>query len=168
VRAFRGAGNCVISLCGARSHAHVIFEQELREAANHSLWATEDGSKGFKGNVLDLMRTWRSRFEDDLHAAHVIGPIRMMQAVSQLTREWQVRTFASLNPIMIDGTGMCGGCRVMVDGRSRFACVDGPEFDAHKVDFADLAVRNSAYASHERVALEDHECRIGLGQNSQS
>jgi glutamate synthase (NADPH/NADH) small chain len=168
VRAFRDAGNRVISLCGARSRAQMIFERELAEASAEAWWATEDGSKGHRGNVLDLMRVWRAGYAGEIHAAHVIGPIRMMEAVSRLTGEWNVRTFASLNPIMIDGTGMCGGCRVLVGGHSRFACVDGPEFDAHEVNFADLAVRNSAYLSQERAARDDHQCRIRLGQNSQA
>jgi ferredoxin--NADP+ reductase len=86
----------------------------------------------------------------------------MMRAAANLTREWGVRTFASLNPIMIDGTGMCGGCRVTVGGKVRFACVEGPEFDAHQVDFDELALRTSAYRSQERQALAEHQCRIGL------
>jgi ferredoxin--NADP+ reductase len=87
----------------------------------------------------------------------------MMRAAAALTREWGVPTLASLNPIMVDGTGMCGGCRVTVDGKVRFACVEGPEFDAHKVDFDELTRRTRAYLSEERQALEQHLCRIGLG-----
>jgi ferredoxin--NADP+ reductase len=86
-----------------------------------------------------------------------------MRAASALTREWGVRTFASLNPVMIDGTGMCGGCRITVGDKVRFACVEGPEFDAHQVDFDELARRNRAYLEHERRVLQDHQCRIGLG-----
>jgi len=92
----------------------------------------------------------------------VIGPIPLMRAASQLTREWNVHTVASLNPIMVDGTGMCGGCRVSVGGKAVFACVDGPEFDAHQVDFEQLALRNRAYVTEEALARERHECLIGL------
>jgi glutamate synthase (NADPH/NADH) small chain len=152
-RAFRQAGNRVTALCGARSTAHMILEQELRAAVDELRWATDDGSGEFKGNVVDLMRAWRAEQPAAPDAAHVIGPIPMMRAAAALTREWGTPTFASLNPIMVDGTGMCGGCRVSVDGKVKFACVDGPEFDAHQVDFDDLARRNTAYVAQEKLAL---------------
>jgi glutamate synthase (NADPH/NADH) small chain len=152
-RAFREAGNHVTALCGARSVAHIILDGELRSAADEVFWSTDDGSGEFHGTVVDLMREWRNRHRDAPDVAHVIGPIPMMRAAAALTREWGVRTFASVNPIMVDGTGMCGGCRVAVAGTIRFACVDGPEFDAHEVDFDDLARRNRAYAEQERAAL---------------
>jgi ferredoxin--NADP+ reductase len=107
------------------------------------------------------MRAWGGH--EGLGAAHVIGPIPMMKYAAALTREWGVPTYASLNPVMIDGTGMCGGCRVTVGGKVRFACVEGPEFDAHQVDFEELARRNRAYVEHERRVMEEHQCRIGLG-----
>jgi len=88
---------------------------------------------------------------------YAIGPMPMMRAVAELTEPYNIKTLVSLNPVMIDGTGMCGGCRVMVDGKTRFACVDGPEFDAHLVDFDSLILRNRAYAAEERVALERFE-----------
>ncbi len=159
--AFRRAGNHVTAICGARSVKHIILDEELRSAANEVLWSTDDGSNGFRGNVVDLMRTWYDE-ENSPKLAHVIGPIPMMRAAAGLTREWGVPTFASLNPIMIDGTGMCGGCRVTVGGKVRFACVEGPEFDAHQVDFDELARRNRAYGEFERQALKGHECLIGL------
>ena len=152
--AFRQAGNRVIALCGARSTAHIILDRELRSAADQVLWSTDDGSGDFHGTVVDLMRAWRSRHPHPPALVHAIGPIPMMRAAAALTREWNVRTFASLNPIMVDGTGMCGGCRVAVDGKVRFACVDGPEFDAHQVDFDDLARRTRAYLEQERIALQ--------------
>jgi glutamate synthase (NADPH/NADH) small chain len=160
-RAFRQAGNQVTALCGARSAAQIIFEKELEAVADEVLWSTDDGSHGFHGTVVALMRSWKARQAKDPGAAHVIGPIPMMRAAAELTREWKVRTFASLNPIMIDGMGMCGGCRVTVGSKVRFACVDGPEFDAHAVDFDELARRTSAYRQQERVS-EEHACRIGL------
>jgi ferredoxin--NADP+ reductase len=163
-RAFRQAGNRVVALCGARSTAHIILDQELRAAADEVQWATDDGSGFFHGNVVELMRAWKKESGATPGAAHVIGPIPMMRAAAALTREWGVATFASLNPIMVDGTGMCGGCRVSVGGKVRFACVDGPEFDAHQVDFDELTRRNRAYLSQERQVLDQHLCRVGLGQ----
>jgi len=162
-RAFRSAGNHVTALCGARSAAHIILDEELRSAADEVYWSTDDGTAGFHGNVVELMRWWRERQPAPPDVVHVIGPIPMMRAAAGCTREWNVPTYASLNPIMIDGTGMCGGCRVTVGGKVRFACVEGPEFDAHQVDFDELARRTSAYRPQERQALERHECRIGLG-----
>ncbi len=152
-RAFRDAGNRVTALCGARSTSHMILDAELRAAVDDLRWATDDGSGEFKGNVVELMRAWRAENGNAPDAVHVIGPIPMMRAAANLTREWGTRTFASLNPVMVDGTGMCGGCRVAVDGKVKFACVDGPEFDAHLVDFDDLARRNTAYIAQEKLAL---------------
>jgi glutamate synthase (NADPH/NADH) small chain len=163
-RAFRKAGNRVTALCGARSAAQIILDAELREAAEEVLWATDDGSAGFHGTVVDLMRDWKRSQTSIVNAAHVIGPIPMMRAAAEVTREWNLPTFASLNPIMVDGTGMCGGCRVTVGGQVKFACVDGPEFDAHQVDFDELTRRNRAYLEQERLIRERHECRIGLGK----
>jgi NAD(P)H-flavin reductase len=163
-RAFLEAGNHVTALCGARSSVQIILDAELRSAAHEVLWATDDGSAGLHGTVVDLMRAWRGSNACALGAAHVIGPIPMMRAAAALTREWGVLTYASLNPIMVDGTGMCGGCRVTVGGKARFACVDGPEFDAHQVDFEELTRRTRAYLEQERVSREQHECWVGLGK----
>ncbi len=162
-RAFRAAGNEVTALCGARTKSLIILDKELQSAADEVLWATDDGSAGLHGNVVDLMKAWRSQQSAPPDVAHVIGPIPMMRFSSALTKEWGVKTYASLNPIMVDGTGMCGGCRITEGGKIRFACVDGPEFDAHLVDFDELTRRNRAYVDHERKAREAHECRIGLG-----
>jgi glutamate synthase (NADPH/NADH) small chain len=163
-RAFRKAGNHVIALCGARSSSLIILDEELRAAADEVYWATDDGTAGVHGTVVDLARVWRKGNDCGLGLAHVIGPIPMMRAAAEVTREWGVHTYASLNPIMVDGTGMCGGCRVTVGGKVRFACVDGPEFDAHQVDFDELTRRTRAYLAEERVARERHECSVGLGQ----
>jgi glutamate synthase (NADPH/NADH) small chain len=163
-RAFRNAGNRVTALCGARSTAQIILDAELRTVADEVLWATDDGSAGLHGTVVDLMRAWRASNPGALGTAHVIGPIPMMRAAAAVTREWGVLTYASLNPIMVDGTGMCGGCRVTVGGKVRFACVDGPEFDAHQVDFDELTRRTRAYLDQERVSREQHECSVGLGK----
>ncbi|MBZ5669179.1 MAG: NADPH-dependent glutamate synthase [Acidobacteriia bacterium] len=163
-RAFRRAGNRVTALCGARSAAQIILDAELHAAADEVQWATDDGTAGLHGTVVDLMRAWKAAQSSPVGAAHVIGPIPMMRAAAELTRQWGVPTLASLNPIMVDGTGMCGGCRVTVGDRVRFACVDGPEFDAHKVDFDELTRRTRAYLEQERLTREQHECRIGLGK----
>jgi ferredoxin--NADP+ reductase len=160
--AFRRAGNFVTALCGARSASHIILDEELRGASDELLWATDDGSAGFHGNVVEFMRSWRAARSAPPAVVHVIGPIPMMRAAAHLTREWEVPTYASLNPIMIDGTGMCGGCRITVGGKVRFACVEGPEFDAHQVDFDELIRRTGAYKVQERQAIERHECRVGL------
>jgi ferredoxin--NADP+ reductase len=104
--------------------------------------------------VIDLMRVWRIEQAEPPAVVHITGPIPMMRAAAAMTREWNVPTFASLNPIMVDGTGMCGGCRVTVGGAVRFACVDGPEFDAHRVDFDELARRTGAYREQEHLVLE--------------
>jgi glutamate synthase (NADPH) small chain len=165
-RAFRRAGNHVTALCGARSSAQIVLDEELRKVVDEVMWSTDDGSEGFHGTVVDLMRWWKSRQTEPLGAAHVIGPIPMMRFASEVTREWEVATVASLNPIMVDGTGMCGGCRVTVGGKVRFACVEGPEFDAHTVDFDELARRTRAYVEQERISNEPHECRIGLRRES--
>jgi glutamate synthase (NADPH/NADH) small chain len=163
-RAFRHAGNRVTALCGARSKAQIILDEELRSAADEVEWATDDGSAGLHGTVVDLMKAWKARQPSPVGAAHVIGPIPMMRYSAALTREWGVHTFASLNPIMVDGTGMCGGCRVTVGGKVKFACVDGPEFDAHQVDFDELTRRTRAYLDEERQMREAHACQIGLGK----
>jgi glutamate synthase (NADPH/NADH) small chain len=161
-RAFREAGNHVIAMCGARSTAQMILTEELVSAADEVMWGTDDGSFGFHGNVVQMMRDWKARTGIKPDAVHVIGPIPMMRFTADLTREWDVPTTASLNPIMVDGTGMCGGCRVSVGGKSLFACVDGPEFDAHQVDFEELTRRNRAYLEHEKRAKDAHVCLIGL------
>ena len=163
-RAFRKAGNRVTALCGARSTAQIILDAELRTACDEVQWATDDGSAGMHGTVVDLMRAWKAAQTPPVGAAHVIGPIPMMRYASALTREWGVHTMASLNPIMVDGTGMCGGCRVTVGDKVKFACVDGPEFDAHQVDFEELTRRTRAYLDQERQSREAHACQIGLGQ----
>ena len=157
-RAFGRAGNFVTALCGARSAAQIILDAELRSAAQEVLWSTNDGSAGFPGTVVDLMHAWKAQQASPPGAVHVIGPVPMMRAAADVTRAWGVRTFASLNPIMVDGTGMCGGCRVTVGGRVRFACVDGPEFDAHDVDFEELTRRNRAYL--------EQECKVRAGLSS--
>jgi ferredoxin/flavodoxin---NADP+ reductase len=159
--AFKRAGNRVISIVGARTKELVILEQELRAVSDAVMITTDDGSYADKGFVTDKLRQLiQNGTRIDLVLA--IGPIVMMRAVAELTRKENIRTVVSLNPIMIDGTGMCGGCRVLIDGKSEFACVDGPEFDAHKVDFAVLVQRNGMYRDAEQRSLADYQHTIAV------
>jgi ferredoxin--NADP+ reductase len=154
--AFKRAGNRVISIIGARNKELVILEQELRTVSDILMITTDDGSYADKGFVTDKLRQLiQNGTRIDLVLA--IGPVVMMRAVAELTRKENIRTVVSLNPIMIDGTGMCGGCRVPIDGKSEFACVDGPEFDAHKVNFEVLVQRNSMYRDAEQRSLADYQ-----------
>ncbi len=158
-KAFRHAGNRVTALCGARSESYRILDAELKEAVDELHWATDDGTFGFHGNVVQLLNSLAG--PGTFQEGHVIGPIPMMKAAAEATRTWGLKLHASLNPVMIDGTGMCGGCRVTVGKEVKFACVDGPEFDAHLVDFDELTRRNRAYREMEQEAL-NHKCRVGL------
>ncbi len=151
----------VTSIIGGRSKEWVIFEQELR-ALGAVVVCTDDGSYGRHGFVTDALKDVLEA--GGVSAVYAVGPVPMMRAVANLTRPYGVHTIVSLNPIMIDGTGMCGGCRVSVGGEMKFACVDGPEFDGHQVDFAELADRLGTYRIFEQDALQQHEehCRLGL------
>ncbi len=164
-RALKEAGNKVISILGARSKDLVILEKEMAGISEKTLVTTDDGSTGRKGLVTDAMKDLYSAGEK-LDAIFTIGPIMMMKFVGETSRPYGTPSFASLNPIMLDGTGMCGGCRVEVGGKTRFACVDGPMFDAHQTNFDQLLKRTAAYREHEARSLEhyvkDHQCRIGL------
>jgi ferredoxin--NADP+ reductase len=149
-KALKVAGNKVIAIIGGRNRQLVILEDEMRAFADEVIVTTDDGSYGEKGLVIDPLK----RLVGKIDYVLAIGPIPMMRAVANVTREHNIKTVVSLNPIMVDGTGMCGGCRVLVDGKSQFACVDGPEFDAHQVDFDVLTKRNAMYREAERCALE--------------
>ena len=153
-------GVAVTSIIGGRSREWVILEDELR-AAGEVVTCTDDGSYGRPGFVTDALRDALDAGSVD--AVYAVGPVPMMRAVAELTRGYAVPTVVSLNAIMVDGTGMCGGCRVSIDGETRYACVDGPEFDAHQVDFAALADRLQTYRPFEQQALERREaCKVGL------
>jgi ferredoxin--NADP+ reductase len=156
-KALQEAGNQVVSIVGARTKELVILEAEMRAISDELHVTTDDGSYAEKGFVTDKLKALilSGRKIDYVLA---IGPIPMMRAVAETTRAHGIKTMVSLNPIMVDGTGMCGGCRVLVDGRSQFACVDGPEFDAHRVDFDILTKRNATYRDAERIALERFLC----------
>ncbi len=139
-------------IAGFRSKDIVILEEEMKAVSNNIFITTDDGSYGEKGFVTDVLKTLLEKDNYDLVIA--IGPIPMMKLVSLVTKEYGVKTIVSLNPIMIDGTGMCGGCRVTVGGVTKFACVDGPDFDGHLVDFDSLMRRNAFYRE------EEHTCRM--------
>ncbi len=153
--AMKRAGNRVISIIGGRNKDLVILEDEMRGVSDTVFVTTDDGSYADKGLVTDKLRQLiENGTRIDLVLA--VGPIPMMRAVADMTRKERIRTMVSLNPIMIDGTGMCGGCRVLVEGKSEFACVDGPEFDAHRVDFAVLVQRNAMYRDAEKRAMDEY------------
>jgi ferredoxin--NADP+ reductase len=156
--ALKNAGNHTIAIIGGRTKELVILEDEMKQICDEVHITTDDGSYGTKGFVTQkLQELIDSGRKIDLVLA--IGPIPMMKAVAETTRPHGIKTVVSLNPIMVDGTGMCGGCRALVDGKNVFVCVDGPEFDAHKVDFSVLDKRNRAYLADEKAALEQYECR---------
>jgi len=165
-KALRDAGNTVSTIIGARSHDLVILEHEMRAISSTTYVTTDDGSYGRRGFVTDQLKDILDS-GNPVGAVFAIGPLPMMKAVSDLTRSYQVYTLVSLNTIMVDGTGMCGGCRVTIGGEMKFACVDGPEFDGHKVDFTELMMRNRTYVDMERIADERHRCRLaGLTQEN--
>ncbi len=159
--ALKDAGNYVITINGARNKDMVILEDEMRSVSDEAYVTTDDGSYGFHGFVTQkLQELLDSGKKIDYVLA--IGPIPMMKAVAEVTRPFKIKTIVSLNPIMVDGTGMCGGCRVVVGNESKFACVDGPEFDAHLVDFKNLSDRNKMYAKYENLSLQKfkHKCNL--------
>ena len=156
-RALKDAGNHVICIIGARNKDLLIMEEQMKAASNDLRVCTDDGSYGHHGFVTQVMEEILK--EGDVQMAVAIGPVPMMKAAVNITKEYNVKTLVSLNPIMIDGTGMCGGCRVTVGGKTRFACVDGPEFDGHEVNFDELMLRLQAYTEDEKESY-DHYCSI--------
>ncbi|HEY6625336.1 MAG TPA: sulfide/dihydroorotate dehydrogenase-like FAD/NAD-binding protein [Ignavibacteriaceae bacterium] len=156
--ALKQAGNHTISIIGGRTKEFVILENEMKKVCDEVFVTTDDGSYGKHGFVTDQLKELIQTRKIDFVLA--IGPIPMMKAVADVTREKGIPTVVSLNPIMVDGTGMCGGCRAIVDNKTVFVCVDGPEFDAHKVDFKTLMTRNQSYLMEEKESLEEHDCRL--------
>jgi ferredoxin/flavodoxin---NADP+ reductase len=158
-RALKDAGNVVHTVIGARSRELVILESEMRACSDHVYVTTDDGSYGRKGFVTDQLTDILAS-TPGIGAVYAIGPLPMMRAVSHVTKPSGIHTLVSLNTIMVDGTGMCGGCRVTVGNQMKFACVDGPEFDAHTVDFDELMMRNQTYREMERISEEQHRCKL--------
>lgn len=156
-RAYKQAGNKVVSIIGARNADLLILEKEMAAVSDVLHVTTDDGSKGRKGLVIDPLKEMIAAGEK-IDVVMAIGPVIMMRSVAEVTRPHGIHTIVSLNPIMVDGTGMCGGCRVSVGNKNKFACVDGPEFDAHEVDFDGLMIRQRMYHDHEKM---DHKCGGG-------
>ncbi|NLB88067.1 MAG: sulfide/dihydroorotate dehydrogenase-like FAD/NAD-binding protein, partial [Syntrophomonadaceae bacterium] len=154
-RALYEEGNYIISILGARSHEFLIWEEKMKAVSNDIYIMTDDGTYGEKGFVTDALSKIIS--EQDIDMVLAIGPIGMMQSVCELTRPKQIKTLVSLNPIMLDGTGMCGACRVEVGNERKFACVDGPEFDGHLVDWDNLKQRSLMFKEQEDFVL-NHKC----------
>jgi ferredoxin--NADP+ reductase len=162
-QSYKRAGNRVIVIIGARTKELVIFEEEMKRIADELIIVTDDGSYGKKALVTEPLKEicCRSPKPDE---AVAIGPPVMMKFCAETTRPYGVHTVVSLNTIMIDGTGMCGGCRVSVDGKIKFVCVDGPEFDGHKVDFDTMMLRMKAFKEAENERY--HQCKLGLGEKT--
>ena len=152
-RAMKDAGNHVISIVGARSKDLLIMEDHMKAASHELRVCTDDGSYGHHGFVTDVVKEILEAGDVDQVVA--IGPVPMMKFVSLITKEYNVPTLVSLNPIMVDGTGMCGGCRVTIGGQTKFACVDGPEFDGHQVDYDELMLRLQAYCEDEQECYNE-------------
>ena len=157
--ALKQAGNRTISILGGRTKELVILENELKQVCDEVYPTTDDGSYGFHGFVTQKLKQLIDN-GTKIDFVLAIGPIPMMKAVAETTRPFGIKTVVSLNPIMIDGTGMCGGCRAIVDNKTVFVCVDGPEFDAHLVDFATLERRNRTYKDHEKESLDHYMCHF--------
>lgn len=156
-RALKQVGNHVIGIIGARTKDLLILEDRMRDASTELHVCTDDGSYGHHGFVTEVLK--KVLETEDVKLVVAIGPVPMMKFVSKMTKEFGVKTIVSLNPIMVDGTGMCGGCRVSVGGKTKFACVDGPEFDGHEVDFDELMLRLQAYCDEEKQCYQDY-CRL--------
>lgn len=158
-KAFKEAGNYVISIIGARTKDMIILEDEMRDVSDELYITTDDGTTGHHGFVTDeLQRLINEKRE--MNRVVAVGPAVMMRAVAETTKKQRIKTIVSLNSLMVDGTGMCGGCRITVGGNMKFVCVDGPEFDAHQVDFDELLQRTAMYIREEHRAIWDYECRI--------
>jgi len=155
-KGFKEAGNRVISIIGARSKDLLILEDEMREVSDELYISTDDGSKGHKGFVSEVLNQLIEKGYP-INIVYAIGPPLMMKAASNVTKPHCIKTMVSLNPIMVDGMGMCGACRVTVGDQTKFACVDGPEFDASIVDFAELVKRLKIYPEEEKLAAQFHE-----------
>jgi ferredoxin--NADP+ reductase len=158
-RGFKRAGNKVIAIIGARNKDLLIMEDKMRVASDELFVCTDDGSYGHHGFVTDVLRDQLTKLYGEVKEAVCVGPVPMMKVCSKVTEEFGVPTMVSLNPIMVDGTGMCGCCRVAVGGKTKFACIDGPEFDGHKVDFDGLSLRLTAYQKQERQAIEIYQSK---------
>jgi len=162
IKALKEAGNNVISIIGARTKDILILEDEIRAVSDELIVTTDDGSYGVHGFVTKVLQDLIDSGKK-IDIAFAIGPVPMMKFLCEVTRPYGIKTIVSLNPIMVDATGMCGACRVSVGGETRFACVDGPEFDGHEVDFDLLTNRLRTYLDQEKTAMEDYRCKCNDG-----
>lgn len=158
-------GADVTVITGFRNKELVILEDELKAVSNKLIITTDDGSNGLQGFVTDRLKE-QIEAGEKFDKVIAIGPLVMMRAVCNLTKQYDIPTVVSMNPVMIDGTGMCGGCRVIVDGETKFACVDGPDFDGHKIDWQAALNRQNMFKTHEKTACEEGTCRIGRSNNA--
>ncbi|MFA4915408.1 MAG: sulfide/dihydroorotate dehydrogenase-like FAD/NAD-binding protein [Syntrophales bacterium] len=158
--ALKRSGNKVTSIIGARTKELLILEEEMKNASNKLLVATDDGSYGFHGFVSAVLQDLIDA-KERIDRVFAIGPVPMMRVICGVTRPYGIKTIVSLNPIMVDATGMCGACRVSVGGQTKFACVDGPEFDGHDVDFDLLMSRLRMYSTQEKESMEKYRCEHG-------
>jgi NAD(P)H-flavin reductase len=161
VRLLKQAGNTVYSILGARTKELLILKDEVAKYSDKLFIATDDGSlgeKGFVSNILDKLL----KEDKDFQVAYCVGPVPMMKVISNVTRPYSIKTWVSLNAIMLDGTGMCGCCRLTENGKIKFCCVDGPDFDGHQVDFDELMSRQKRFLEQEKLAMDksDHVCKL--------
>jgi len=161
VKAMAEAGNKITSLLGAQTDKMLILEEEIKEISHEIYVSTDDGSKGHHGFITDVLKDilTKNKTGKNIHRVIVIGPPQMMKAAAEVTRPYKIKTIASLNTIMVDGTGMCGCCRTYVNGDMKLACIDGPEFDAHKVNFDAVISRLSMFQEKETLAYDDFKKR---------
>jgi len=166
VKALKRAGLDVVSIIGARRADLLILEEEMRAVSSELYICTDDGSKGHHGLVSDPLLPMLEDKSKKIDEIIAVGPLPMMRSIANLTKPFGVKTYVSLNPIMVDGTGMCGCCRVTVGGETKFSCVDGPIFDGHMVDFEELDRRFKTYLVEEKLSREkfEHECKCGGGK----
>jgi len=159
-KGMKEAGNRIVNILGARSENLLILEDEMSKTGDETIVCTDDGTRGKKGFVTDMLND--VILKENVNLVVAVGPVAMMKAVSQLTKEIEIKTYVSLNSVMIDGTGMCGGCRVTVGGETKFTCVDGPEFDGHLVDFDNLGLRLKTYHTEETESYNNykHKCKL--------
>lgn len=169
IKALKLKDNYVISILGAKSKGGLIFENEIKAYSDEFYICSDDGTCGFKGFVSEFLIKYLNDSKTKnfkINRVIAIGPALMMKTVCEITKNYEIKTIVSLNPIMVDGTGMCGSCRVEVGGNTKFACVDGPEFDGHLVDFNLLISRLNIYCQEENIALkkfmENHKCKMNI------
>jgi len=159
-KALKETGNTVITIVGARNEGLLILEEAMRKVSNELFVSTDDGSKGRQGFVSEALKSLiESEYRFDI--VYAIGPLMMMKTVAEVTRPFGIETIVSLNPIMVDGMGMCGSCRVTVGGITKFACTDGPEFDAHQVNFEEIVKRLKTHVTEEKLSVDFHEKHEG-------